>query len=94
MGIWEYSYMKTTLELPDHLFREAKVKAAAEGRRLKDVVAEGLRLVLMVRSPGRARRRVALPLIKTGKPGSLRIADDVAHRLDAVEDRRRRAASL
>lgn len=94
MEIWEYGNMKTTLEVPDDLFREAKVKAAAEGLRLKDVVAEGLRLVLRGKARAGTRRRVVLPLIKTGKPGSLRIAADVAHRLDAGEDRRRHAASL
>lgn len=87
--------MKTTLELPDDLFRDAKVKAVMEGRRLKELVADGLRLVLKGGLSARsARRRVALPLIKTGKPGSLRIADDVAHRLHLNANRRRHEASL
>jgi len=34
--------MKTTLEIPDDLFREAKAKAALEGRKLKDLVALAL----------------------------------------------------
>ena len=38
--------MKTTVELPDELYRRAKVEAAARGRRLKDLVEEGLELVL------------------------------------------------
>ncbi len=29
--------MKTTLELPDELMREVKIRAAVEGRKLKDV---------------------------------------------------------
>ena len=35
--------MKTTLELPDLLFRKAKSTAAARGQSLKDLVAEALR---------------------------------------------------
>jgi plasmid stability protein len=35
--------MKTTLELPDHLMREVKIRAAREGRKLKELVAELLR---------------------------------------------------
>jgi len=35
--------MKTTVELPDSLMREVKLRAVYEGRRLKDVVAELLR---------------------------------------------------
>ncbi len=38
--------MKTTVELPDSLYRQAKAEAALRGRKLKDLVEEGLRLVL------------------------------------------------
>jgi predicted component of type VI protein secretion system len=38
--------MKTTVELPDDLYRQAKAEAALRGRRLKDLVEEGLRWVL------------------------------------------------
>ena len=38
--------MKTTVELPEELFRRAKAEAALRGRKLKDLVEEGLRLVL------------------------------------------------
>ena len=37
---------ETTLEIPDDLYRRAKVKAAMEGRKLKDLVADGLLLVI------------------------------------------------
>jgi hypothetical protein len=45
--------MRTTVDLPDELFRRAKAEAALRGRKLKDLVAEGLRLVL----GGAARRQ-------------------------------------
>ena len=38
--------MKTTVELPDALYRRAKAEAALRGRKLKDLVEEGPRLVL------------------------------------------------
>jgi hypothetical protein len=38
--------MKTTIEVPDELYRRAKAEAALRGRKLKDLVEEGLRLVL------------------------------------------------
>ena len=38
--------MKTTIELSDELFRKVKAEAALRGRKLKDLVEEGLRLVL------------------------------------------------
>jgi hypothetical protein len=38
--------MKTTVDLPDTLYRQAKAEAALRGRKLKDLLEEGLRLVL------------------------------------------------
>jgi predicted component of type VI protein secretion system len=38
--------VKTTVELSEELFRRAKAEAALRGRRFKDLVEEGLRLVL------------------------------------------------
>ncbi|MFT5191821.1 MAG: hypothetical protein ACI957_004866 [Verrucomicrobiales bacterium] len=39
--------MKTTLELPDDLFRGAKIAAARQGRTLKELFTEALREKLM-----------------------------------------------
>jgi hypothetical protein len=47
--------MKTTLEIPDELYRQAKVLAAHENRKIKDLVAEGLRLVLGLTKKGPSR---------------------------------------
>jgi predicted component of type VI protein secretion system len=47
--------MKTTIEVPDDLYRKAKAMAALRGRKLKDVVEEGLRLVL--ERPGKMHRQ-------------------------------------
>jgi len=47
--------MKTTVELSDELFRRAKAEAALRGRKLKDLVEEGLRLVLQTPRGGRAQ---------------------------------------
>jgi len=38
--------MKTTVEISDDLYRRAKATAALRGRKLKDLVEEGLYLVL------------------------------------------------
>ena len=58
--------VKTTLELPDELMRAAKIRAANEGRRLKDVVADLLRrgLAEEPKSAGRVQRKVQLPLVQ------------------------------
>jgi hypothetical protein len=38
--------MKTTIELPDGLYRRAKAEATRRDCKLEDLIAEGLRLVL------------------------------------------------
>ena len=38
--------MRTTIDLSDELFRRAKAEAALRGRKLKDLVEDGLRRVL------------------------------------------------
>ena len=50
--------MKTTVEVPDELYRRAKAEAALSGRKLRDLVEEGLRLVL--EAPRKARRDPSL----------------------------------
>ncbi len=58
--------MKTTLDLPPDLIREMKLRAAGEGRKLRDVATEIFRRGLAAQptqSPP-ARRRVKLPLVK------------------------------
>jgi hypothetical protein len=49
---------KTTIELPDDLYRRAKLEAASSGRKLKDLVVDGLRLVL--KSPRKPPARPSL----------------------------------
>ena len=43
--------MKTTIELPDHLLRQAKILAVQQGRTLKDLMTEALRAHLATGPP-------------------------------------------
>jgi hypothetical protein len=67
---WKVGYMKTTLDLPAELVREMKLRAADEGRKLRDVATEVVRRGLMQPSSldASTRHRVKLPLIECGKP--------------------------
>ena len=61
--------MRTTIDIPDALLRRAKSEAALRGRKLKDLVEEGLRLVLEVeKQPAEAEQ---LPRPEKPRPGSL-----------------------
>jgi hypothetical protein len=60
--------VKTTLDLPDDLMREVKIRAVTENRKLKDAIADLLRRGLSQRrSDPRIRRRVALPLVRCAR---------------------------
>jgi hypothetical protein len=66
--------MKTTVEVPDDLYRRAKAEAALRGSKFKELVEEGLRLAL--EAPRRTRRppglaglmKRALGVIDSGVP--------------------------
>ena len=60
--------MRTTVDIPDELFRRAKSEAALRGRKLKDLVEEGLRLVLeKEKRPAETEPKPRRP----ARPGSL-----------------------
>ncbi len=77
--------MRTTVDIPDDLFRRAKARAALEGLRLRDLFEKGLRLALTMPSTPEPSRRVEFPLHRSRRPGALstdevRRAEDQAQR--------------
>ncbi|MBM3505860.1 MAG: DUF2191 domain-containing protein [Alphaproteobacteria bacterium] len=54
--------MRTTVRLPENLLRRAKRKAAAEGRTLTALIAEGLTIVLGEARESTGQKRVQLPV--------------------------------
>jgi hypothetical protein len=82
--------MKTTLEIPDEIMRAAKIRAAVEGRKLKDVVTEALKAGLLAtgssaRSPKSIRvetdPKTTLPVVTAiaDAPGSTLTAEELRH---------------
>ncbi len=58
---------RTTVRLPEELIKRAKRKAAAEGRTLTALIEEGLRLILVGKPKGKAKR--VLPPVSDAKGG-------------------------
>lgn len=54
--------MRTTIEIPDALYRELKAKAALEGAPVKAVIVRAVRRELDPEPSG--HRRIGLPLIR------------------------------
>ncbi len=75
--------MKATIELPDELMREIKIRAAREDRKLKDLVADLLRQALRDDRPSQKQYRVQFPLIHTAHPAApgQELTPDVIHQI-------------
>ena len=59
--------MRTTIDLPDPLFREAKTRAVQNGMKFKDLVAQYIEAGLRGREPANAtlhREQVPLPVFR------------------------------
>ena len=58
--------MKTTIEIPEPLFRQAKAKAAMDGLTLRELFVRGLQLAVQTPSTP-TKKRAAFPLIRAAK---------------------------
>jgi hypothetical protein len=56
--------MRTTVDLPDPLFKRVKAEAALRGMKLRDFIARALEQALPGGSQETRSRRVKLPLVK------------------------------
>lgn len=96
--------MKTTVDLPEDLLRRAKAEAALRGRRLRELVAEGLAMRLAVNDRAKSVTGVRKPLVRDfdelplirGKRGAprLKVTPQRIHELEMEAELERHAASL
>jgi len=61
--------MRTTVDIPDSLYRALKKKAAHEGYSVKELLLRGFELQLRAQPKKKGRRRP--PVIDSDRPGSL-----------------------
>ena len=66
--------MRTTVDIPDPVYRRLKSRAASEGSSAKELILRGVEQVL--KEPKRRRsRRVKLPLVPSKEPGTLHLGN-------------------
>jgi len=64
--------MRTTVDIPDDLYRRLKARAAGQGSSTRALILRGVeQIVGAPRHP--ARRRVAPPLVPSKRPGTLHL---------------------
>ncbi|HEX3469609.1 MAG TPA: ribbon-helix-helix protein, CopG family [Silvibacterium sp.] len=71
--------MRTTVDIPDPLYRELKSKAAMEGRSVKELILRSVEGEL--RPPAksrqkRSRQKIHLPILKSKEPGTLNLDNE------------------
>ncbi len=69
--------MKTTLDIPDALYRQVKMRAARDGVKIKDLVTKGLSKVLNEDPPARPKGKKSVFPLYTGPVGPLLAGKDV-----------------
>lgn len=71
--------MRTTVDIPDALYRELKSKAAQEGRSVKELVLRSVEGNLRQSSHTAKmseKRRVLIPILKSKEPGTLHLDNE------------------
>ena len=67
--------MRTTVDIPDPIYRRLKSRAASEGSSVKDLILRGVRQLLKS-GPRKGRKRIQLPIIRSKQPGTLELDND------------------
>ncbi len=72
----EYVIMRATIDLPDTLFRRAKAVASLQGTTLKEFITRAVEHELAGTAIRLESRRVKFPLVRSKRPGSVRVTPD------------------
>jgi hypothetical protein len=64
--------MRTTVDIPDPVYRRLKSRAASEGSSAKQLILLGVKQVLK-ESRRKSRRRVKLPIVRSKWPATLEL---------------------
>jgi len=64
--------MRTTVDIPDPLYRELKAQAAREGSSVKEIILCSVQAKL-AQAKGKSGKRIVAPIIKSKRPGTLHL---------------------
>jgi hypothetical protein len=78
--------MRTTVDIPDPLYRQLKSKAAIEGRSVKELILRGVEDELRPQDKApqqktASKRKLRLPILKSKEPGTLRLDNERIYEL-------------
>lgn len=67
--------MRTTIDIPDNTYRELKIRAAREGKPLRQIVLRGIEREIAEPAPKHARR-FKVPIIQSVAPGTIDLTNE------------------
>ncbi|MGA3076616.1 MAG: hypothetical protein ABSG56_23380 [Bryobacteraceae bacterium] len=65
--------MRTTVDIPDAVYRRLKASAAEQGCSVKELIVRGVENQLETR---KRSNRIRLPIVRSKQPGTLRLTND------------------
>ena len=69
--------MRTTVDIPDPIYRELKVLAATEGTTIKEIILDSLAEKMHKgQSLKPTKRRAPFPVLRSKNPGSLQLGEE------------------
>jgi len=69
--------MRTSLEIPDHIYREMKIRAASEGTTMREIILDGVAMRLQHGiSAIKQGERPRFPVVRSQNPGSLKLGEE------------------
>lgn len=70
-------FMRTTIDIPDNVYRELKIKAAKESTPVRQIVLNGIHKELQtLEKKGAATKRFRVPVIRSARPGTLHLTNE------------------
>jgi len=67
--------VRTTVDIPDPIYRRLKASAALRGCSVRQLILESVATELEDRTQDVQAKRISLPLIKSKSPGSLKLSN-------------------
>jgi hypothetical protein len=67
--------MRTTMDIPEPLYRQLKSKAALLGCSVKELILRGVEAELNGMASRKGKGRIALPVIRSRRPARLKLSN-------------------
>ena len=85
--------MRTTVDIPEPLYRRLKTRAVQEGTSVKELILRGVEQVLKETSR-KSGRKVSLPIVRSRRPGKVRLDNAKIYDVISFPSHQRPTANL